>query len=376
MNSIEDPPERHWPSRWAKALLAAVLSVLAIAFGVALKPPKPLARDIVQPTITIFASQPDVSAVVTMNAYPYPASTGTASTGTASTGTATSGTPARPVPGYELDIALKVLSPRTSEVTFLLLLSDFPQVLSTGITGLRAASTIQPETALSAALPVPAQDAVGHADFVALRNFVPPSSARVARTKRPSEPTIKIATQYSVVSRSSGSELQVAFPLVLDEKSGSSFPPTRSPILISSLLEAYQNRPADLSAYPVGYYEPNLEPGDFQYRPSSGTNLADYQALAGTSPVIRPAGAWSWAGIGEVSLLAQDALTADLDQEHLFWDGVAWGVAGAGGIAAVLELVSAVQGERDERAKKRLKSAGQPGANSAAVAGTAAGQSG
>jgi hypothetical protein len=337
--------------------LALILSAIALEVGLSLKPPRPLARDIVQPSVTIFASEPDVSAVVTMSAYPYPASTGTASSGTG-----TSRTPAPDVPGYELDITLKVLTPRTSAVTFVLVLGDFPRILSTGISGLRATLTIPAASALSGLLPVPGQDALGHADFVAFREFAPPSS-RAARTRRLSEPTVKIATQYSVVSRSSGSELQVAFPVVLDEKAVSSPLPPAQSFPLTSLLGAYQNDPAAISSHPAGYYEPSLEPGDIQYRPGSGTNLADYQTLAGTTPVIRPAGAWSWPGTGDVSLLAQDALTADVDQEHLFWDGVAWGVAGAAGITFVLELVSASREEKKARADRRRRLAASAGAD-------------
>jgi hypothetical protein len=150
--------------------------------------------------------------------------------------------------------------------------------------------------------------------------------------------------------------LQVAFPVVLDEKSAS-LPPPRQSFALSKLLGGYQNWSAAITGgVPAGYYVPSLESGDNQYRPGNGTNLADYQTLAGTTPVIRPAGAWSWAGISDVSLLAQDALTADVDQEHLFWDGVAWGVVGAGGIAAVLEFVSALQGELARRARERASS--------------------
>jgi hypothetical protein len=367
--------ENHGPSGWGKALrywfgrcvkagLAVVLTVLAVVFGFKLNPPKPLAKDIVQPTVTIYASQPDVSAVVTLSAYPYrarkrtarrgTASTGTASAGTASAGTGRSATSAPPKPGYEFDITIKVLSPRTSTVTFVLLLSDFPRILSPGITGLKALSAL-PATAASEELPVPTQDARGHADDLAIRTFVPSPSGALARTKRPSEPTVMIATKYSVVSRSSGSELQVAFPVVQDEKPGPPLPPS---ISIASLLGAYEQPSAYLSGSPVSYYEPNVEAGDIQYRPANGTNLADYQTLAGTTPVIRPAGAWSWAGISDVSLIAQNALTADVDQEHLFWDGVAWGVAGAGGIAAVLEIVSAIQGPEEARTRKRRRRAG------------------
>lgn len=343
--------------------------MIAFFIGLSLKPPKPLARDIVQPTITIFASQPNVSAVVTLSAYPYPASTGTASAGTASTGTGTSGAPAPPVPGYEFDITLKVLAPRASAVTFVLLLGDFPRILSTGISGLKPTATIPPASALSGVLPVPGQDAADHADYVAFREFLPALSA-AARARPPSEPTVKIATQYSVVSRSSGSELQVAFPVVLDEKAASSPLPPAQSFPISSVLGAYQDDSADVSGYPVGYYEPGLEPGNVQYRPGSGTNLADDQPLAGTTPVIRPAGAWSWPGTGDVSLLAQDALTADLNQTHLFWDGVAWGVAGAAGITFVIELVSASREEKKARADKRRRLASSSGADAAeSVAG-------
>jgi hypothetical protein len=313
-----------------------------------------------------------------MSAYPYPAaatspsapttgSTATGSTTTPSTGTGANVTPAPPAPGYELDIALKVLSPRTSPVTFVLLLGDFPRILSTAFTGLKAVATIPAANALSGVLPVPGQDAAGHSDYLAFREFVPPPSA-AARARRPSEPTVKIATQFSVVSRSSGSELQVAFPVVLDVKTASSPLPPAQSFPITSLLGAYQNQSADLSGSPVGYYEPSLEPGDIQYRPGSGANLTDYQTLAGTTPVIRPAGAWSWAGTGDVSLLAQDALTADIDQEHLFWDGVAWGVAGAGGIAFVLELVSAIREEKKGRAGRQPRLAGSAGADAAGAA--------
>jgi hypothetical protein len=354
------PDDRSWRSRWIRALLAVGLTAVAIVIGFRLSPGKPLARDLTQPTIFIFASHPDVSAIVTMSSNPYaPASRAAASP---------SATGSSPRSGWQFQLTLKVLSPQRSPVTFLVLLSDFPRLLaSNGVMPLKSASTPPPASALAQPLTAPALDAVGRADFLAVDTFHPAPSAALLE-RRPSEPTVKIVTQYSVVSRSSGAELQVAFPLVEDEKPAPvpDLPPTQ-PVPVSELLAGYQPVPSRPGR---DCYEPDLEPGNMQFRPAVGVNLADYQTLAGTPPVSRAQGDWSWAGTGDISLLSQDALTADVAQQHLFWAGVAWGVAGAGFIAAVLELVSASQKQLAARRKQppAAQSAGTVTATSEAAA--------
>jgi len=342
--------KKHWLSRWARALLATVLSLLAVAVGYWLKPSKPLATDITQPTVTIFASQPGVAAVVTMSAYPVSAALSDAAR-------SASGLPA--TAHYEFQLSLRVVSAQAGPVTFVVLLSDFPHVLNRGLYRLRpappagtapAAGTTPAAGILGAELPVPAQDALGHSDYLAVRTFLPLSATAVKR--RLSEPTVKIATMYSMVSRSAGAELQVAFPLVQDEKPAPvlSLPPGQA-VSASEILAAYRSPPS----VPGNYYEPDLEPGTTQYHGGSALNLTDYQTLAGTPPLIRPRGAWSWAAVSDVAILSQDALTADVAQDHLFWAGVAWGVAAAGVIAAVLELVSAAQEQGSARQERRAQ---------------------
>jgi hypothetical protein len=315
-------------SRFAKFLVAAVVTALTFGIGHHELPTKPLAKDLVQPTITVFASRPGVTATVGMSASSFvrvPAAPGDPAS----------------VTGYAFNLTLKIAHPPLAPVKFLVVLSDFPAVTAVGVTPLSPLAPIAlPAAQIAGGVPNPAGDALGRSDYLATPTYQP---AGAAITGLPgAEPTVHVTTLLPVVSALSGPELQVTYPFV-QAGTLSQTAPAGTAWPAAEILARYQVLPAP----PTGkYYEPDLDPGDTLYHVNGHLNLADFATLAGDPPTVKPRGLWSWTAVSDVSLLAQDALTADVDQEHLFWAGVILGVAAASGIAAVIELTSAIQETR------------------------------
>jgi hypothetical protein len=322
-------------SRYAKFFVAALITAGTVVIGHHELPGSPLTRDLVQPTITVFASRPGVTAVVGMSASSYvPVPAGLGDTAT--------------VRGYTFNITLKVVRPAATPVTFALVLTDFPRITDVGVAALAAAS---PSAILEPPLGTPSvnvpRSTRGRAEYVATTAFRPVAGA-FGRQRPVREPIVQVTTVQPVVSAISGPELQVTYPLVQAGAYEQQVPATE-PIPGSAIAPGYEAPPGQQLA---NYYQPDLEAGDTQFHVNGHVNLADYATLAGDPPSVKPKGLWSWTAISDVSLLAQDALTADVAQEHLFWAGVILGVAAASGIAALVELTSAIQATRKARRQR------------------------
>jgi len=325
-------------SRYAKFIVAALVTAATVAVGHHELPSSPLTKDLVQPTITVFASQPDVTAIVGMSAssyVPVPAAVGQSAT----------------VSGYAFNITLRVVHPLATRVSFVLVLSDFPRMSDVDTAPLtqQPSSILQaPSGQLSVNVPNPAGNSGGRKDFLAMTAFRP--GAATAAGLRPAlEPVVHVTTLRPVVSAVSGPELEVTYPLVQAGAFEQEVPATE-PIPGSAIVPGNEV-PSALRL--ANYYQPALEAGDTQFHVNGHVNLADYSTLAGDPPTVKPKELWSWTAISDVSVLAQDALTADVAQEHLFWAGVILGVAAASGIAALVELTSAVQATRKARRERR-----------------------
>ena len=70
-------------------------------------------------------------------------------------------------------------------------------------------------------------------------------------------------------------------------------------------------------------------------------------------------GEWSWNGVSNVTVIAEDVSAADAAQMRLFQSGILLGMAGAGVFTVVLEFFGALQaGKRREQHAPEAPSAG------------------
>jgi len=301
--------------RWWRVGLILLPTILTLIVAVGIKP-----RDLThtanfQPTITILASQPGVSATVSMVAKEKGAA------------------PAESASTYELALDLRVLNPATTrDLEFVVQLSDFPRAV--GLAPLLPSTTFRSSGAPvgdGLSLPTPQLDGDDRADYVAVRILRPGAHQAV----------FQFYTTRPVVAVPVGSDLQITFPLVQDEVAAPApVASTALPVAARSYFGPYASLPV---ALPGNLYQPALEPGTTQYRANGQESLPEYQTLAGDQPSIKPGDIWAWSGVGDVSLLAQNVLAANVEQSHLFWSGAMFGVAAAGGIATLVELFNVIQ---------------------------------
>ena len=69
--------------------------------------------------------------------------------------------------------------------------------------------------------------------------------------------------------------------------------------------------------------------------------------VPGRDSPIQLGSQWYWDGINDVTALAANISAQDTDQKHLFYSGVAFGVAAGAMISLVLELIPADPVKRD-----------------------------
>jgi hypothetical protein len=134
----------------------------------------------------------------------------------------------------------------------------------------------------------------------------------------------------------------------------------RQAILSRELFAKFKNPPS----LPERLYELGIAPATTYYFPPPGEDLANFQPLAGDPPTLTRAG-WTWTGVSNVTVLAQDIVAADAAQQQLFWSGILLGVAGAGAFAIPLELLSLGEKrsrrKRTEKATQQVSSTDEPG---------------
>jgi hypothetical protein len=169
------------------------------------------------------------------------------------------------------------------------------------------------------------------------------------------EVDLDLRSLHSLGSANGGSRLQIYFPFVENEG-------VLSPVELSSLplpgnlIIAAQIE--NLLSVPEQLYEPDIAPATTEYINRS-EDLSNFQALSGDPPALTPDGSWSWNGVGNVTVLTQDLVAANDEQNHIFWSGILFGVAGGGAIALALELIGLGEKLRDSRSQKGANKATQ-----------------
>lgn len=317
--------------------LAAIvcLALLAAWFGSRLLPREPPTRNFVRPQITVYADQPGVMSALSISLV------------------ANTDVPAISEPsivnspielGYKLDFTLSILSPVTKPIMFVVVLENFPSLTGSGIVPLTwsAVNTARSGAAASGTA-VPGPPVPPNASGSDLRSYLSqpfpvrprPTNVPAGAVRAGESTSLELTSLYSLGSVSGGSKLRIVFPLIENE---ASLQLPSLPIAASEFSAVIKNFPSLRGPL----YQPDIAPATTEYR-GLGEDLSDFGELSGDPPVLAPDGGWSWSGVGNVTVLAQDLVAADDEQHRLFWSGILIGVAGGAVIAAVLELIDLVQ---------------------------------
>ena len=162
---------------------------------------------------------------------------------------------------------------------------------------------------------------------------------------------LTVTTLHSLGSVSGGPQLRITFPLVDNEAGGASGIASAglsSQAIPSSHVFGTVKNPPPL---PAQLYQVDLAPATTEYDPPTG-DLSNFQTLSGDPPILTPYGSWSWKGISNITVLAQNVVAADEAQQRLFWSGILIGIAGAGAFALALELIGLGQKLTTSRLRK------------------------
>jgi hypothetical protein len=154
-------------------------------------------------------------------------------------------------------------------------------------------------------------------------------------------PVITITTPRPLGESDNGTQLRVAFPKIVDEVPGINIPADRT-------AQALYGGAATPPSFQSTAHEPTLLPGmsTFVSGSRSALPLAGFQVLSGDPPTTLLGSKWAWNGINGATVLAANVAAEDNAQVHLFWAGLALGVAGSALITAVLEGLT-VLGRKD-----------------------------
>jgi hypothetical protein len=297
-----------WRRHWFRVSLCVILVAVPALIGWLLRPSPEEAPYLVGPKIVVMADQKDVAATVNMVLTVYPA---------------------HAVPSSKLQLTI-VPASASGSATLTVELDDFPSG-TTDISAPSQLSTIQAPVASSAsAAPLQAapQTPRNYSDYVV--------TGQTLGQKTPAR--ITIVTENTPVGEAiKGAQLRVTFPALVGETPGANPSASLSP------TDLYRGAPAPSSSAPD--FPLALQAGSAAFMFPS-TNLSEYQFLAGDSPV-QLGSQWSWDGINDVTALAANIAAQDRDNDHLFYSGVAFGVAGGALISLVLELIPADPVKRD-----------------------------
>jgi hypothetical protein len=299
---------------WIKTVVALVLAGGAAATGWFLRPTAQEAPQVVGPSISVAASQKSVQANVVMTL-----TVGNRNSSLAST--------------LRLTITpTQSHGPVTLTVTF----NNFPaRIGGTKLTSLNvplATAAAAAESSPTAA--VQPRAGPGYADYWVQRTYPPAgSTTRV--------PVITITTSRPLGESDNGTQLRVVFPKIVDEVPGINIPAASA----ASALYAGATTPPRFHSR---VFEPTLLPGmsTFVSGSRSALPLAGFQILSGDPPTTLLGTKWAWNGINGATVLAADVAAEDNAQVHLFWAGLALGLAGGALVSAALEALT-VLGRKD-----------------------------
>jgi hypothetical protein len=316
-----DAGKRPW-RHWVRVLLLLILVVVPGIYGFRNLPSAPEAPELIGPSIVVLASQPRVAATVNMVL-----SVGLGADGQSSQLQLTV-LPASSINGLTLTVELNDFPAGTTGV------SGAPQQLPV----IQAPTAASPYSSLAEAAPPPP---TGYQDYAVTEKI----------TSTPPPPITIMAPNAQIGEATAGAQLRVAFPDLVGEAPGAT-PSGGYPLqFLYSGAQASPSSPA--TGYPLA-----LQAGTSWFKPG-GIRLADYQVLAGDSPVPL-GGDWRWAGVNEVTVLAANVGIQDKDQDTVFYAGVALGLATGALISLLVELFW------DKPEKKKP---GQPPASGAVIAG-------
>jgi hypothetical protein len=320
-----DSGKRHW-RHWVRVLLLLILVVVPGTYGFRNLPRTPEAPELIGPSIVVLASQARVAATVNMVL-----SVGLGADGQSS----------------QLQLTVLPASGINLPLTLTVELNDFPAG-TTGVSGtqpklpvIQAPAATSPYSSLAEAAPPPPE---GYQDYAV--------TEPITSTSTPPPPITIMAPNTPIGEATAGAQLRVAFPDLVGEAPGA------NPSAGYQLGSLYSGAQASKSATTVGY-PLALQAGTSWFKPG-GIRLADYQILAGDSPVPL-GGDWRWAGVNDVTVLAANVGIEDKNQDNVFYAGVALGLAAGAVITLLVELFW----DRPEEKKKT----GQPPASDAVISG-------
>ena len=117
------------------------------------------------------------------------------------------------------------------------------------------------------------------------------------------------------------------------------------------MADLFSQAPAALGL-PAHGYPVALQAGMSSFTGGPRLLLYRYQVLAGDSPV--PLGtSWAWYQISGAEVLAADLAGVDVQQNHLFYSGIAFGVAAGALISLLMEVIPVESISGTSRKKKR-----------------------
>ena len=308
---VGTPRRRHW----VRVVLVLCLVLGPGLYGWLSRPLAQEAPDLVGPKIVVLADQRDLAAVADL---------------TLSVG-----------PGHSSELQLSILAATaiTRLVTLTVELDNFPSG-TTGTAGTpQQLPPIQPPAANSAVASLPQaapRSPRGYADYVVNGTITGQLTPAVITIMTKNQPVGEVRE---------GTQLRVEFPELVGETPGTA----DTPIPFQSLYSGVQA--------PAGSGSPLVLQAGTATFTSQGTNLSEYQFLAGDSPV-QLNNQWSWDGINDVTALAANVAGQDAAQNQLFYSGIALGVAAGAVITLLLELIPA---DPVEPASRACQPAAKPG---------------
>jgi hypothetical protein len=341
---------------WLRPTAVALLASVAVFLGIWLLPNQLPADAGARPQIIVYADRPGLTSAlrITMTSNtqiptvlgPTSAPSIRSPSATAtfpSSGTAYSPPPPATRPGYELSIKLSILSPVTKPVMFFIVLQYFPPLMGSGVVPI----TWQPSGSAGITGPppptppggaVPGTAVVPDApSYLALRTLKPERQVPRGTKTAAGAVNLDLVSWHPFGSVSSGSKLKVTFPLFRPKGVGA---PGFSSLPIPANEITYRIK--DSPSLPEQLYEPEIAPDTTEYF-DQGKDLTNFQTLSGDLPTVTQQQAWFWIGVSNVTIIAQDVVAADDEQNHIFWSGILIGVAGGGTIALALELIGVAE---------------------------------
>jgi hypothetical protein len=309
-SSPEAPQNREQTSAragWWKAGIALVFFLAAGSLGWQLRPTAADTPSVVGPSITIVADQPGFGATLGMSL-------------------SAGGRQAAQSSKLTLTITPTLAVRRLTRLT--VVFSNFPLHLSgSSITPVGSAS-IGTSSIAAGLAPLAATPARDKDDYV-VREVLQPGS------QPPPPLAINATARAAIGAGAKGSQLRVALPDVINELPGDYLPALYP---ASSEFAGVLNLPPSVLPRPA--YQPALQAGQSSFFWAQAP-LSGFQILSGDPPTLLGNHGWTWNGINNATVLAENVKMEASQQNELFFSGVLLGLAGAALLTALAEGIGA-----------------------------------